>query len=104
MCRILNLPGCVSLQKQNPVGSTNTYLPPCRDRSVDLPLMRYDSPCFSSKWSLQLVGAKNGLTFPSAFLSSVPIGHRGDQTSTTVQELHALKTCITFTLMDTREY
>lgn len=88
------------MQKQNPVGSTNTHLPPSCDRSLDLPMMRYDLPCFKSKRSRQIRRAKNGLTFPSTFLSSVPTGQNRNQvyqdvqTSTTVQELHALKTCI----------
>jgi len=84
---------CPSVQKLNHVRSKNIYLPPTRDRSVDLPMMRYDLPCSNLKCSLKPGRAKNGLTFPSTFLSSVPT-YRDIQTSATVQELHALNTCI----------
>ncbi len=67
-----------SEQKQNPVGSTNTYLPPWSGRSSDLPMMRYDLPFTNPKCSLQLGRAKNCLTFPSAS-SSVPIGQNRRQ-------------------------
>lgn len=69
-CCILNLLGCVSLQKQNRVGRTNTYLG--RFCST-VPMIRYDLPCFNPICSLHLGWAKKGLTFSSAS-ASVPTG------------------------------